>query len=130
MHGFIVNLYVIILCTKGEKQAIQNMPKDNVFIVSIDPAHSLDDVLDVKLFGEPLVLDEPLTGRRLTIVEVDADQVLDDFRSLLEAFDVQKLADALQLEAVASCTNRGGFCEINSSTTIAFNFFLERIQPL
>ncbi len=29
-------------------------------------------------------------------VEVDADEVLDDFRSMLEAFDVQKLADALQ----------------------------------
>ncbi len=28
MHGFILNLYVIILCIKGEKQAIQNMPKD------------------------------------------------------------------------------------------------------
>ena len=76
MHGFILNLYVIILCIKGEKQANQNMPKDNVFIVSIDPAHSLDDVFDVKLFGEPLVLDDPLTGRRLTAVEVDADQVL------------------------------------------------------
>jgi len=25
MHGFIVNLYVIIECTKGEKQAIQNI---------------------------------------------------------------------------------------------------------
>ena len=67
----------------------------NVLIVSTDPAHSLD-AFDVKLFGKPLVLDDRLTGRRLTTVEVDADQILDDFRSMLEAFDVQKLADALQ----------------------------------
>jgi len=46
--------------------------------------------------GDPLVLDDPLTEGRLTAVEVDADQVLDDFRSMFEAFDVQKLADALQ----------------------------------
>ena len=36
------------------------------------------------------------TEGRLTAVEVDADQVLNDFRSMFEAFDVQKLADALQ----------------------------------
>ncbi len=33
----------------------------NVLIVSTDPAHSLDDALDVKLSGDPLVLDDPLT---------------------------------------------------------------------
>ena len=51
----------------------------NVFIVSTDPAHSLDDALNVKLSGDPFVLDDPLTEGRLTAVEVDADQVLDDF---------------------------------------------------
>ena len=51
----------------------------NVLIVSTDPAHSLDDALNVKLSGDPFVLDDPLTEGRLTAVEVDADQVLDDF---------------------------------------------------
>ena len=33
----------------------------NVLIVSTDPAHSLHDALNVKLSGDPLVLDDPLT---------------------------------------------------------------------
>ena len=75
-----------------------NNGDQNVLIVSTDPAHSLGDALDVKLSGDPLVLDDPLTGGRLTAVEVDTDQALDDFRSILEAFDVQKLADALGVQ--------------------------------
>ena len=40
------------------------------------------------------------TGGRLTAVEVDSDQALDDFRSMMEAFDVQKLAGALGVQPV------------------------------
>jgi len=56
----------------------------------------LDDAVDVKLSEDPLVLDDPLIEGRLTAVEVYADQALDESQSMLEAFDVQKLADALQ----------------------------------
>lgn len=67
----------------------------NVLIVSTDPAHSLGDALDVELSGEPVQLTDPLTGGRLFAVEVDPASALDDFRSMIDAFDVTQLADAL-----------------------------------
>jgi len=66
-----------------------------VLIVSTDPAHSLGDALDVKLTGDPLLMNDPLTCGKLTAVEVDPVAALDDFKSMLEAFDVNQLADAL-----------------------------------
>ena len=54
--------------------------------------------MDLKLSGDLLVSDDPLTGGRLTAVEVDTDPVLDHFRSMMEAFDVQKPADALSVQ--------------------------------
>ena len=67
----------------------------NVLIVSTDPAHSLGDALDVDLSGEPIQLTDPLTNGRLSAVEVDPVAALDDFRSMIDAFDVRQLADAL-----------------------------------
>jgi len=70
----------------------------NVLIVSTDPAHSLGDALDVDLrssHGELVAMTDPLTGGRLHACEVDPSAALDSFRSNLEAFDVNRLADAL-----------------------------------
>ena len=70
----------------------------NVLVVSTDPAHSLGDALDVDLRssgGEPVVMTDPLTGGRLYACEVDPAAALDSFRENLQAFDVNRLADAL-----------------------------------
>jgi arsenite-transporting ATPase len=69
-----------------------------VLIISTDPAHSLGDALDVDLRsskGKPMVMTDPLTGGRLYACEVDAAAALDEFRSSLAAFDINRLADAL-----------------------------------
>ena len=70
----------------------------NILVVSTDPAHSLGDALDVDLRssgGEPVVLTDPLTGGRLHACEVNPAAALDSFRANLQAFDVNRLADAL-----------------------------------
>ena len=70
----------------------------SILVVSTDPAHSLGDALDVDLRsggGEPVVLTDPLTGGRLHACEVDPAAALDSFRANLQAFDVNRLADAL-----------------------------------
>jgi len=70
----------------------------NVLVVSTDPAHSLGDALDVDLRssgGEPVVMTDPLTGGRLHACEVDPAAALESFRENLQAFDVNRLADAL-----------------------------------
>lgn len=69
-----------------------------VLVVSTDPAHSLGDALDEDLKkgrGKPVVMTDPVTSGRLYACEVDASAALEDFRKNLEAFDVEKLADAL-----------------------------------
>eukprot|EP00815_Leptocylindrus_aporus_P006791 CAMPEP_0116061872 /NCGR_PEP_ID=MMETSP0322-20121206/7355_1 /TAXON_ID=163516 /ORGANISM="Leptocylindrus danicus var. apora, Strain B651" /LENGTH=229 /DNA_ID=CAMNT_0003546937 /DNA_START=103 /DNA_END=789 /DNA_ORIENTATION=+ len=71
-----------------------NNGDQNVLIVSTDPAHSLDDALDVKLSGDPLVLDDPLTeGSSRSGCGIKYWMIS---RSMFEAFDEQKLADAFQ----------------------------------
>lgn len=70
----------------------------NVLVVSTDPAHSLGDALDVDLrssLGNPVPMTDPLTGGRLYACEVDPSAALETFRANLEAFDVNRLADAL-----------------------------------
>uniref|UniRef100_A0A7S2A3R2 ArsA/GET3 Anion-transporting ATPase-like domain-containing protein n=1 Tax=Ditylum brightwellii TaxID=49249 RepID=A0A7S2A3R2_9STRA len=69
-----------------------------VLVVSTDPAHSLGDALDVDLRsgqGEPIQMTDPLTGGRLHAAEVDPTAALNDFRSYLEAFDIDTLSNAL-----------------------------------
>lgn len=69
-----------------------------VLVVSTDPAHSLGDALDVDLrssHGQPLQMTDPVTGGRLAACEIDSSAALDEFRSSLESFDVEKLASAL-----------------------------------
>lgn len=69
-----------------------------VLIVSTDPAHSLGDALDVDLrssHGKPVVMTDPLTMGRLHACEVDPSAALENFRMNLDAFNVEKLADAL-----------------------------------
>jgi len=71
-------------------------------IVSTDPAHSLGDALDVDLrssMGKPLVMTDPLTSGRLSACEVDAEAALEDFRSNLQAFDIDRLSSALGVSA-------------------------------
>ncbi|GAX20039.1 hypothetical protein FisN_1Lh480 [Fistulifera solaris] len=71
-----------------------------VLIVSTDPAHSLGDALDEDLrksHGKPLQMTDPLTGGRLFACEVDAAAALDEFRENLAAFDIDQLADALNI---------------------------------
>ena len=73
-----------------------------VLVVSTDPAHSLGDALDEDLRrakGKPTVMTDPLTGGRLSACEIDASAALDEFRATLEAFDINKLADALGVSA-------------------------------
>ncbi|MEM1290607.1 MAG: ArsA family ATPase [Cyanobacteria bacterium P01_H01_bin.162] len=53
----------------------QQHPQAAVRVMSIDPAHSLGDVLEVTLQNEPV----PITGN-LSAQEVDADIILDKFR--------------------------------------------------
>lgn len=69
-----------------------------VLVVSTDPAHSLGDALDEDLrkgMGQPIPMTDPLTGGRLSACEVDASEALEEFRENLEAFDLDRLADAL-----------------------------------
>ena len=69
-----------------------------MLVVSTDPAHSLGDALDVDLrssHGAPVVLTDPVTGGRLAACEIDSSAALEEFRSNLEAFDIDKLANAL-----------------------------------
>mmetsp|Transcript_14392 Transcript_14392/g.22473 ORF Transcript_14392/g.22473 Transcript_14392/m.22473 type:complete len:803 (-) Transcript_14392:138-2546(-) len=69
-----------------------------VLVVSTDPAHSLGDALDEDLRssqGKPRPMTDPLTSGRLYACEVDAQAALEDFRSNLQAFDVDRLAGAL-----------------------------------
>lgn len=69
-----------------------------VLVVSTDPAHSLGDALDEdlrKAKGKPIPMTDPLTGGRLYACEVDASAALEEFRQNLQAFDVERLADAL-----------------------------------
>jgi anion-transporting ArsA/GET3 family ATPase len=70
----------------------------NILVVSTDPAHSLGDALDEELrstHGHARVLTDPVTAGRLSAMEVDASAALEEFRNNLEAFDIQRLADAL-----------------------------------
>lgn len=53
----------------------QQHPQAAVRVMSIDPAHSLGDALEVTLQNEPV----PITGN-LSAQEVDADIILDQFR--------------------------------------------------
>ncbi|KAL7550781.1 hypothetical protein ACHAWF_013993 [Thalassiosira exigua] len=86
-----------------------------VLIVSTDPAHSLGDALDVDLRGSgggggegeggevgdrprPVVLDDPLTNRRLHALEVDPSAALERFRANLRAFDVSSLSSSLGVD--------------------------------
>jgi len=69
-----------------------------VLVVSTDPAHSLGDALDQDLrstHGKPVIMTDPITGGRLAACEIDSSAALDEFRSTLEAFDVERLANAL-----------------------------------
>lgn len=69
-----------------------------VLVVSTDPAHSLGDALDQELrssHGKPVIMTDPLTGGRLAACEIDSEAALEEFRSTLEAFDVERLANAL-----------------------------------
>ena len=74
-----------------------------VLIVSTDPAHSLGDALDVDLKkssgsgGKAVLMTDPLTQGRLYAQEVDATAALQEFRENLAAFDINRLADALQV---------------------------------
>jgi arsenite/tail-anchored protein-transporting ATPase len=84
-------------------QLASDMQKDlNVLIVSTDPAHSLGDALDEDLrkgHGKPILMTDPLTGGRLHACEVDAAEALEEFRSNLAAFDIDRLAEALGVPA-------------------------------
>ncbi|WP_242517634.1 ArsA family ATPase [Leptolyngbya iicbica] len=53
----------------------QQHPNANVRVMSIDPAHSLGDVLETPLSNEAIAITENLTAQ-----EVDADVVLEQFR--------------------------------------------------
>ena len=76
--------------------AIENNLK--VLVVSTDPAHSLGDALDENLrvgHGKPVPMTDPVTGGRLYACEVDSVTALEEFRSSLAAFDVERLAESL-----------------------------------
>jgi arsenite/tail-anchored protein-transporting ATPase len=85
-----------------------------VLVVSTDPAHSLGDALDVDLKPSkrpttttttttttmassfsPITLTDPLTQGRLDAAEINAAAALEEFRSSISAFDLDRLADSL-----------------------------------
>lgn len=69
-----------------------------VLIVSTDPAHSLGDALDEDLRrgrGQPVVMTDPLTRGNLHAAEINAEEALNEFRTSLAGFDVDRLAQTL-----------------------------------
>ncbi|KAF4672832.1 hypothetical protein FOL47_011323 [Perkinsus chesapeaki] len=64
--------------------------------VSTDPAHSLSDALEVKLKGEPTLIEESLYG-----LEIDAEGALKDFAEAVSIDNVQKVT-GLDMRSIAS----------------------------
>ena len=62
-------------------------------VVSTDPAHSLGDALDVNLSNGQVT---PITTEtNLWALEIDVDQAIEEFQSMAESLNTEKLAESL-----------------------------------